>query len=174
MQSFFAAMMDHASGGLEPAKLVEFLVFIERGVRMHLTELQKRFPEVYEHAELLYGMAATAVSEKQERERIHEVLLQVIDEMAMFPSAISSGYCEEFVEAVLVKLSGVDVFYAEFDLLENVVGSHTWIRYREKHYDAESVDGVDNFRELPVLRGRELLEVTCNGVELDLLEDNGL
>ena len=38
------------------------------------------------------------------------------------------------------------------DLTEKILGYHSWIHYKEKHYDAECPEGVTNFFDLPFFK----------------------
>lgn len=64
---------------------------------------------------------------------------------AMDPQKINQGYCAEFAEDVN-KITGGSI-------LETAMGSsfppHTWITHQGQHFDAETPNGVADWRHLP-------------------------
>ncbi len=72
------------------------------------------------------------------------------------PTEINKGHCEEFAMTVIRKLGGCsDALYEmctqNVDPKEQMdLPYHVWIFCNGRHYDSESPDGVDNWRELPI------------------------
>jgi len=84
---------------------------------------------------------------------IHDALLLTVERMEMPPSEINNGYCSVFASLVVESLVGVSVLCADYDFgAPPRVGGHTWIEYEGKHHDAECIDGVESFLDLPIFR----------------------
>lgn len=63
---------------------------------------------------------------------------------------INNGWCEEFVQAVLDIVPDAE---EAVDDGENEVG-HSFILRRGKYYDAECVEGVDDYHDLPIFKNQ--------------------
>lgn len=63
------------------------------------------------------------------------------------PYDINNGFCLLFAENVEERLKEVvNVKISHLTLMNH---NHYWITYNKKHYDAEAVNGVDNWEDLP-------------------------
>lgn len=83
---------------------------------------------------------------------IKTVISNVIKQMGMSPYEINNSRCEDFALKIASKVKGaVDVCTENFVEFGSLPG-HVWILFERKHYDAECIDGVDNFLELPIFQ----------------------
>jgi hypothetical protein len=67
------------------------------------------------------------------------------------PKEVNSGNCDEFSDQ-LVDLLGKGAIIRETDWGSTYPG-HVWVEYKGKHYDAETPEGVTNWKMLPILKG---------------------
>lgn len=75
---------------------------------------------------------------------------------------INNGLCEDFAESIARKVKGAEVL-GTFNF-SNIDGEmiykgklvnlpiHDWIKYKGKHYDAETPNGVTNFMDLKIFK----------------------
>ena len=86
---------------------------------------------------------------------IKQAILNAIDQIALSPIEVNSGRCEDLMQLVCDTVEDADWLGTEEveDKLEGYhwIG-HVWIVYQGKHYDAECIDGVDNFLDLPIFQ----------------------
>lgn len=70
---------------------------------------------------------------------------------------INSGLCEEFMMDVSQEFSEVKEGCTGI-MFEDVCGicapfpTHIWIMFNGKHYDSEAIEGVDDWRKLPIFK----------------------
>jgi hypothetical protein len=68
------------------------------------------------------------------------------------PYDINNGYCEEWAELVAARIDEAtveDPYTATGDESYELWG-HSFIKYRDKFYDAECLEGVERWQDLPV------------------------
>ena len=96
-------------------------------------------------------------------------------EMGMPPYEINNSQCEEFALKIVSKVKGAEDVCTENFVEFGSLPGHVWILFEGKHYDAECIDGVDNFLELPIFqrarggKSAHRLEVEAMGDELTQL-----
>lgn len=67
------------------------------------------------------------------------------------PWDINCGYCEEFGERVCELVKGAEAFWKEFPHPSGGYEiCHYIVKYRGRFYDAECVEGVKRWRDLPI------------------------
>lgn len=62
---------------------------------------------------------------------------------------INNGFCDEWtthVEKMVPEAAGMQTPDEDFD---NGMPGHVWVKWKDKYYDAECLDGVKSWRELP-------------------------
>lgn len=78
------------------------------------------------------------------------------------PYDINCGFCEEWAERVAAAVPEADVVGVS-DLTGNpdddLNYAHVFVRYRDRFYDAECPEGVDDWRLLPVFQNRARKDV---------------
>lgn len=65
---------------------------------------------------------------------------------------VNSGMCEEFAADLSERLPGSEVVYTENFVdwySDEHPGGHAWVAYQGKHYDAECLEGVSDWKSLP-------------------------
>lgn len=113
---------------------------------------------------------------------IQLIIRDTLKKFKVIPYEINNGLCEEFAMEVIESMGGYqkdlfeltsdnftddnDEFKPEYladygdidnpDPSEIDMGSHVWIYYNGKHYDAECVEGVENLFDLPFYKRRVL------------------
>ena len=81
----------------------------------------------------------------------------------------NSGSCGDFALRVNEKLKGEEGFeitctgeVLEKNGIENYgkegYSNHVWIKYNDKHYDIERINGVEDWRELPYFKREEKMK----------------
>ena len=90
---------------------------------------------------------------------IKRALLQARKEFGKPGYEINNGECEDFALRVISLLGGYSEGLTDgtpdFD---SVYVGHYWIEYKGRYYDAECLEGVTNWRRLPIfLNSIELL-----------------
>ena len=85
---------------------------------------------------------------------IKNIILALIKEWNISPYDINNGQCEYFSMEVIKRMDGYSDCLTEV-CTENFVefgelAGHCWILYKGKHYDAESPQGVKNWKQLPI------------------------
>lgn len=79
---------------------------------------------------------------------------------AKLPEKINSGWCGWFAEELRQRLieakhhSAHTAETADFARTKSVWHSHAWVTCEGKHYDAEALEGVDDWQDLPFFRRR--------------------
>jgi len=69
------------------------------------------------------------------------------------PYEINDGACEDFMQCVIEKVpKASDRSSESVDGEYTLLPGHVWIFYRGKHYDAETINGVKNWKDLPVFK----------------------
>ena len=64
------------------------------------------------------------------------------------PQQINSGNCDSFAEK-LHELIGGQIFETTFD---HNLPTHLWVELNGYHYDAETPEGVSEWKELPIFK----------------------
>lgn len=70
---------------------------------------------------------------------------------------VNDGWCDQFAELVVEKLGGetydLQITGTPDDLyFEQNYAGHVWIVYKDKNYDCECVDGVIDWKDLPIFK----------------------
>lgn len=73
-------------------------------------------------------------------------IARLIADLGCKPSEINNGNCDVFADALYAVVGGE---LLEFDL-DSSYPTHVWVRHNGRHYDAECVDGVEDWRDLPI------------------------
>jgi hypothetical protein len=76
-------------------------------------------------------------------------LRELVAEYGMAPEEINNGYCADFA-TVIGDTWRVEILSDE-DMGSNEY-THTFIRFRGRYYDAEAIDGVDDWKDLPIFK----------------------
>ncbi len=72
------------------------------------------------------------------------------------PWDINCGWCDEFADRVAMLMDGAESLWDDALCTDEEVaeyGIHAFVRYEGRYYDSECLDGVDDFRKLPIYRG---------------------
>lgn len=94
-------------------------------------------------------------------DQFQAMLIQVRDNIIGpdFPTnarEINNGYCADFATAVWQDLHchpDIDIFNDEE--LADVDYSHTFLKFREMYYDAECIEGTDDWTQLPTFHRQD-------------------
>lgn len=63
---------------------------------------------------------------------------------------INNGYCADFATIVWERLNRhPDIFISNDEELADVEYSHTFLEFRGMYFDAECIEGVDDWTQLP-------------------------
>jgi len=96
---------------------------------------------------------------------IKDVLCLIIDRYVkrynLTARRINSGYCDRLAEDVMAH---IEIHYpAELSLIriDEYADFHAWLTYRGNHYDSECLEGVENWRNLPIFK-REIKRKSIN------------
>jgi len=82
-------------------------------------------------------------------------ILQTLKKWNTDPYLINSGNCDSFAQDVCDKVNDAEMIWSDIHArlipskIENDVGSHCFIRYHRKYYDAECPQGVNHPLQLP-------------------------
>jgi len=87
---------------------------------------------------------------------IKSIIKETIRQWKISPSKINNGRCEDFAMEIIDKMGGYSNILYEV-CTENFVEfgelvSHVWIYYKGRYYDAECLQGVRNWKELPIFK----------------------
>lgn len=89
--------------------------------------------------------------------QIKQAILNAIDRIGRSPIEINSGLCGDLTQLVCDAVEDAD--WATTEQIEDKLEDegyhwigHVWVVYQDKHYDAECIDGVDNFLDLPIFQ----------------------
>ena len=85
---------------------------------------------------------------------ITPVIQDVLAEMDGDPFNINDGRCEEFMQRVVRRVPGAEERCSAMmvqDGMHPVFGGHVWVYFDGRHYDAETPDGVRDWRALPFM-----------------------
>ncbi len=87
---------------------------------------------------------------------ITEIINELVSIWGKSPHDINCGECVEFAQSVIEEMGGesedlYNLCNLNFDpkWLTELPG-HAWILYKGRHYDSESPNGVDDWRELSI------------------------
>ncbi len=63
---------------------------------------------------------------------------------------VNNGNCEDFANDAIVFFDNADIVGTDnfVDWLTTDLGGHIWIMHSGRHYDCDSLSGVDNWQEL--------------------------
>jgi len=91
--------------------------------------------------------------ELQEEMGLPEILRRLVGAYGSHPRAINNGNCDLFAEDLVLaaELFGEQgqVFVTPED---DELPGHCWVFMRGKHFDAETPEGVVDWRELPIFK----------------------
>ena len=93
-----------------------------------------------------------------------QIIKEALEVFGLTPYEINTGNCDGFADLLLAKAEelGLDV-----KLIVNDSIGHVWVKYRGKHYDAETSIGVTNWKELPAFNRSKIKGVTDDGTAND-------
>lgn len=81
-----------------------------------------------------------------------QTILDVVAERGMCGARINAGGCEEFAEEVVERLGGHTDELTTDTFLGHPGGTHSYIKFRGRYYDAEAPEGVSQIGQLPVIQ----------------------
>lgn len=88
---------------------------------------------------------------------IKSVINKQVKEYEMLPCEINSGECEDFAWKLVKNIPNAKVSESDWDVIfvnpngkKEWIPTHFWVTVDGKHYDAECVDGVKDYHELPL------------------------
>lgn len=64
---------------------------------------------------------------------------------------VNCGYCEDFAEAVVKRIPSAEIKWLDEED-ENI--SHCVVVYQGKYYDAECLEGVEDWHNLPLVKNK--------------------
>jgi hypothetical protein len=86
--------------------------------------------------------------------QIKDVITKLIKEFNISPQQINNGECDQFAVEIGI------LFPESDELCSEVVGifepRHIWIEYKGKHYDAETPNGVSDYKKLPIFKNSKI------------------
>jgi len=82
---------------------------------------------------------------------ITQVIQNNIKRTGLTPYDINDGYCEEFVQMVRDEFPEAS-WRASEDYDPELPVGHVWIYHKGKHYDAETIEGVDTPLDLTIFK----------------------
>jgi hypothetical protein len=72
------------------------------------------------------------------------------DEFPKNAREINNGYCADFATAVWMNLKNhPDILFHNDEELADVDYSHTFLEFQDMYYDAECIEGTDDWTQLP-------------------------
>ena len=74
---------------------------------------------------------------------ISKTIKKLIKKYKILPTKINSGNCESFANDLL-KVVGGSIYEVPFE--------HIFLKWKNKYYDAEAIDGVINWKDLPYFK----------------------
>ena len=80
---------------------------------------------------------------------IQKAITQTIKDWDMTPDQINGGNCDNFAGDV-TRLLGEGEPIWDDELTGEEWGSHCFIKYKNRYYDAECPQGVNNWQDLPL------------------------
>lgn len=69
--------------------------------------------------------------------------------------SINDGDCERFAQEVEKLIPDAKPVWDWFDLSKGYNGLHCFIRYKDRFYDSESPEGVEDWADLPFFKRNE-------------------
>lgn len=86
---------------------------------------------------------------------------QLIDSWEETPKEINTGLCADFASALWEQDRTLNITSDEDQ--DGLEYTHTFIEHQGRFYDAETPDGVDDWRQLPIYarQREELKEIKC-------------
>lgn len=88
-----------------------------------------------------------------------KTIRQVVKEIGEHPYDINNGKCGILARIVAERLEEAEPrttgqMYDQEPPYPSEYYGHTWIYYKGKHYDAEELEGVENWKNLPIFNRR--------------------
>lgn len=83
---------------------------------------------------------------------INDEIQKVIKELGLEPYDINNGYCDVLADEIEYKIPGAESVCTENFTDSGKYPGHIWIYYKGRHYDAESPEGVKDWKELPIFK----------------------
>jgi hypothetical protein len=69
------------------------------------------------------------------------------------PREINAGLCDEWAQRAIEKLGKHAHMHVTPTAYKYIwAGGHYWIKYQGKHYDAEALQGVNDWKDLPFFK----------------------
>lgn len=81
-----------------------------------------------------------------------DIINNLIKKWGLTPAEINSGRCDEFAQDVWDITGGELVATEDVDGDTSTLPGHVWIVVNGRHYDAETPEGVDDFRQLKIFK----------------------
>lgn len=76
--------------------------------------------------------------------------LTVPDWEEFTPEVCNNGFCDVFAEKFREEYPGAELWSTDWGL--GYTFGHVWVRYKGKFYDAETPNGVDDWRDIPFIQ----------------------
>jgi len=83
-----------------------------------------------------------------EQDPMTQLVKETVTEVGLAPFEINTGNCDEFADKLVRKARKIGL---NTRLIVNDRIGHIWTTCLGKHYDAETPDGVANWKELPTV-----------------------
>jgi len=92
-------------------------------------------------------------AEDIDKEDITGAILFLIEQYRASPKNINAGRCDDFASDIAELVPEANYTctdqFEEFYEDEGKLSSHCWVEFRDRYYDAETPEGVDDWHDLP-------------------------
>lgn len=85
----------------------------------------------------------------KKEKNIQFILKETIRKFGLSPYKINDGSCEEFAHEIQEQIPEAEIWETIF---EANAPQHLFLKIGDKFYDAETVDGVKNYQNLPIFK----------------------
>jgi hypothetical protein len=72
-----------------------------------------------------------------------------VDWDELTPEMCNQGFCDDFANNLRKLYPGAELWQTYTSANPNMAVGHVWVEYKGKHYDAETPNGVDDWRNIP-------------------------
>lgn len=87
-------------------------------------------------------------------EAFKQAMRDLVAEYGMHPSQINYGFCADFACAISEKFEQAEV-YSDKDCDPDREYTHSFLELGGMYYDAECIEGVKNWWDLPIFKRQE-------------------
>jgi hypothetical protein len=91
---------------------------------------------------------------QDKKANVPAVVKKLVKEFGKTPYQINDGECDDFADKLQEQIGGVFLQTAPWDgnFVSSQLPGHAWVYWGGRHYDAETPNGVADWKQLPIFK----------------------